>query len=155
MSTQNLRGMDFCRQNVYGVQLDLPGTWDWDIKNPPKSFCHGSFHHNKPYPHLSQTLTTRTPYTMCIDAMSSWKFLPTNTHIYFPLDSTFQPNWKAVTTGLTFMNTLCTRSERNLPILMENDKNHQITITKGRIGFSFLKWLIKMDPKPKNEFLTN
>ena len=41
-------------------------------------------------------------------------------------------------TGLSFINTLCTRSERNLPVLMENSKSHQITLTKGRIEFSSL-----------------
>ena len=39
---------------------------------------------------------------------------------------------------LSFINTLCTRSERNLPILMENNKNHRMTLPKGRIGFSSL-----------------
>ena len=31
---------------------------------------------------------------------------------------------------------LCTQSESKLPILLENNKNHQITLLKGRIGFS-------------------
>ena len=137
MKTQNLFGMDFCQQQVSGIHFDLPGI---GIKNPPKSICYGSFHQNKTYPHLSQILTIRTPYTMYIDAKRArcWKYWPTDTHIHFPLGSTFQPNRTAVATGLSFINTLCTRSESNLPILMQNNKNHQTRLPKGLIGFSFL-----------------
>ena len=146
MRTQNLLGMDFCQKQVSGIHFDLPGI---EIKNPPKSVCFGSFHQNKSYPHLSQILTIRTPYTMYIDAKSArcWKYSPIDTHIHFPPGSTFQPNRTAVATGLSFINTLCTRSECNLPILMENNKNHQITLPKGRIGFSSLDVVDRDEPK--------
>ena len=83
MRTQNLLGMDFCQKQVSGIHFDLPGI---EIKNPPKSICFGSFHQNKSYPHLSQILTIRTPYTMYIDAKSArcWKYSPIDTHIHFP-----------------------------------------------------------------------
>ena len=86
---------------------------------------------------------------MYIDAKSArcWKYSPTDTHIHFPPGSTFQPNRTAVATGLSFINTLCTRSECNLPILMENNKNHQITLPKGRIGFSSLDVVDRDEPK--------
>ena len=134
MRLQNLLGMDFCQKQVSGIDFDLPGI---EIKNPPKSICYGSFHQNKSYPHLSQILTIRTPYTMFIDTKSArcCKYAPTDTRIHFPLGSNFQPNRNAVATGLSFINTLSTPSESNLPILMENNKNHQITLPKGRIGF--------------------
>ena len=72
MRTQNLLGMDLCQKEVSGIDFDLPGI---EIKKPPKSICYGSFHQNKSYPHLSQFLTIRTPYTMCIEAKSArcWK----------------------------------------------------------------------------------
>ena len=146
MRTHNLLGMDFYQKQVSGIHFDLPGI---EIKNPPKSICYGSFHQNKPYPHLSQTLTIRTPYTMCIDATSAhyWKYFPTDTQIHFSLGPTFQPNQNAVATGLSFINTLCTRSELNLPKLMENNKNNQITLPKGRIGFSSLDVVDRDEPK--------
>ena len=148
MRTQNLLEMDFCQKQVSGFHFDLPGI---KIKNPPKLICNGSFHQNKSYPHLSQILTVRTPYTMYIDAKSArcWKYLPTDTHIHFPPGSTFQPNRTAVFTGLSFKNTLCTRSECNLPILMENNKNHQIRLPKGQIGFSSLDVVDRDEPKYK------
>ena len=86
---------------------------------------------------------------MCIDAKSArcWKYSPTDTLTHFPPCSTFQLNRNSVATGLSFMNTLCTRSGRSLPILMENNKNHQITLPKGRIGFSTLDVVDRDEPK--------
>ena len=146
MKTQNLLGMDFCQKQVSGIHFDLPGI---ELKNPPNSLCYGCFHQNKVYPHLSQILTIRLPYTMYIDAKSarSWKYSPEDSQIHFPPGSTFQPNRQAVSTGLSFVNTLCTRSEKNLPILMENNKNHQITLPRGRIGFSPLDVMDREEPK--------
>ena len=146
MRTQNLLGMDVPQKQVSGFHFDLPGI---EIKNPPKSICYGSFHQNKSYPHLSKILTIGTPYTIGIDAKSArcWKYSPTDSHIHFPPGSTFQPNRTAVATCLSFINTLCTRSERNLPILMENDQNHQITLPNGRIGFYSLDVVDRNEPK--------
>ena len=105
-------------------------------------------------------LTIRLPYTMYIDAKSArcWKNSPEDSQIHFPPGSTFQLNRQGVSTGLSFINTLCTRSEKNLPILMENNKNHQITLPRGRIGFSFLDVLDREEPKyqpPSPYELTN
>ena len=157
MRNQNLLVMDFCQKQVSGIQFDLPGI---EIKKPPKSLCYGSFHQNKSYPHLSQILTTRTPYTMYIDAKSArcWKYSPTDSHIHFPPGSTFQPNRTAVATGLSFLKILCTHSEDSLPIFMENNKNHQITIPKGRMGFSSFDVVDRDEPKyqiPSPYELTN
>ena len=68
MRTQNLPGMDSCQKQVSGIHFDLPGI---EMKNPPKTICYGSFHQNKSYPHLLQSLTIRTTYTMCVDAKSA------------------------------------------------------------------------------------
>ena len=118
MSNQNLLGMDFWQKQVSGNHFDLPGI---EIKNPPKSICYGSFHQNKSYRHLSRILTTRTPYTICIDTKSArcWKYSPTDAHIHFPPASTFQPYRNAVATGLSFVNTLCTRSEHTVKPVIE------------------------------------
>ena len=59
MRTQNLPEMDICQKQVSGIPFDLPGI---EIKNPPKSICYSRLHQNKSYPHLSQSLTIRTPY---------------------------------------------------------------------------------------------
>ena len=86
---------------------------------------------------------------MHFDAKSArcWKYSPEDSQIHFPPGSTFQPSRQAVSTGLSFVNTLCTRSEKNLPILMEINENHQITLPRGRIGFSSLDVLDREEPK--------
>ena len=118
MRTQNFLGIVFCQKQVFANHFDLPGI---AMKNPPKLICYGSFHQYKSYPHLSQSLTIRSPYTTCIDAKSarSWKYSPADTHTHFPPGSTFQLNRNAVASSLSFRNNSCTRSERSLPILME------------------------------------
>ena len=146
LRTQKLFGMDFCRKQVSGIHFDLPGT---EKKNPLKTICSCSFHQNKSHPQLSQISTIRNPYTFCIDAKIAlcWKYSLTDTHIHFPPGSTFQFNRNVVATGLSFINTLCTRSERSVPILMEKNENHQITLLKGRIGFSSFEVVDRDEPK--------
>ena len=128
MRAQNLLGMDFCEKQVSGDHFDLPGL---EIKNPPKSICYG-FHRNKSYLQLSKVLISRKPYTICFDAKSAlcWKYLPTDTHTHFPAVSNFQPNRNAVATGLSFINTLCTRSERNSRILIKKKQKSSDNTTK-------------------------
>ena len=142
---RGLFGISFCQKQVSGIHFDLPGT---EIKNPPKSFCYSSFRQNNSYSQSSPILTIRTPYTMCIEAKSGrcWNYLLTDTHIHFPRGSTFQTNRNAAATDLSFINTLCTRFEHNLPMLMENNKNHQARVPKGGIGFSSLDVVDRDEP---------
>ena len=67
-----------------------------------------------------------------------------------------RPNRRAVGTGLNFVNVLCTKFEKLLPILLENNKNHKITVTKGRMGFPSLDVKEKDEPKlPDTKSLWN
>ena len=94
-------------------------------------------------------LTIRTPHAMHIEANSArcWKYSPEDSHAHFLPGSIFHPNCNAVSTGLTFLIVLCTQPESTLPILMENNKNHQITLLMGRIGFSSLDVSNTDEPK--------
>ena len=123
MKTQNLLGMDFCQKQVSGIHCDLHRIAP---KEPPNTVCYASLHQNKSYSFFSQILTIRTPHAMHIEAKSArcWKYSPEDPHAHFPTGSTFHPYRKAVATGLSFVNVLCTQSESKLPILMENHKNH-------------------------------
>ena len=138
--------MDFFQKQVSGIHFDLPGI---ELKEPPSTVCYGSLHQNKSYPFTSQILTIRTPHAMHIEAKSArrWKHFPEDPHAHFPPGSTFHPNLNAVATELSFVNVLWFRSESKLPILMENNKNHQITLSEGRIGFSSLDVSDKDEPK--------
>ena len=85
---------------------------------------------------------------MHIEAKSArcWKYSLEDPHAHFAPGSTFHPNRNAVAM-LSFVNVLCTQSESKLPILMENNKSHKITLPKGRIGFSSLDVSDKDEPK--------
>ena len=146
MKTQNLLGMDFCQKQVSGNHFELPGI---ELREPPNTVCYGSLHQNKSYPFISRILTIRTPHAMHIEAKSArcWKYSPEDPHAHFPPGSTFQPNRNAIATGLSFVNVLCTQPESKLPFIMEINKNHQITLPKGRIGFSSLDISDKDEPR--------
>ena len=137
MKTQNILGMDFCQKQVSGILFDLPGN---ELKEPRSTVSCGSLHQNKSYFFFSQILILRTLHAMHIEAKSArcWKYSPEDPHAHFPPGSTFHPNRHAVATGLSFVNVLFTQSESKLLIVKENNKNHQITLPKGRIGFSSL-----------------
>ena len=137
MKTQKLLGMDFCQKQVSGIHFDLTGI---EFKEPPNTVCYESLHLNKSSPFIWQILKKRTPHAMHVEAKSArcWKYSPEDPHAHFPPGSTFRPKRSAVATGLSFVNVLCTQSESKLPILMESNRNHQITLPKRRIGFSSL-----------------
>ena len=146
MKTQNLLGMEFCQKQVSGIHFDLPGI---EPKEPPNTVCYGSLHRNKSYPFISQFLTIQTPHALHIEAKSTkcCKFSPEDPHAHFPPGSAFHPNLNVVAAGLSFVIVLCTQSESKLPILLKNNKNHQITLPKGRIGFSSSDISDKDEPK--------
>ena len=146
MKTQNLLEMDFCQNQASGIHFNLPGS---ELQQPPRTFCYGSLHQNKTFSHVSRILTVRLIYTTHVDAKSArcWKYSPGDPKSLLPSGSIFQPNRVAVSTGLVFVNIMCTQSGPILPILMETNKNHQITLPKGRIGFSSLDPADKEEPK--------
>ena len=146
MKTQNLLGLDFCQNQASEIYFDVTGI---ELTQPPKTFCYGSLHQNKTFPYLSRILTVRLPYTMHVDTKSTrcWKYSPGDPKSLFPPGSPFQPNREAMSTGRISVNLICTQLEPTLPILIENNKNHQITLPKGRIGFSSLNVIDKEEPK--------
>ena len=146
MKTQNLLGMNFCKEQINRIHFDLPGI---ELKKPSNTFCYGSLQLNKLFPFVSQILTIRIPYSMYIDPKTTrcFKYAPQDPNKSFPPGSTFLPNRKAVSSGLNFINILCTRFEKTLPIVMENNKNHIITLVKGKIGYSLLDVIDHEFPK--------
>ena len=146
MKTLNLIGMDFCQNQASGIHFDLPSI---ELRQPPNTLCYGSLYQNKIFPYVSRSLMVRLLYTMHVDAKSArcWKYSPGDPKSLFSPGSTFQPNREAVATSLTFVNIISTQPEPTLPILIENNKNRQITLPKGRIGFSSLDVADKEEPK--------
>ena len=46
-----------------------------------------------------------------------------------------------------FINTVCTQKEKTLPILIENHKNHPITLNKGIIGYAVCDLVLSRDTR--------
>ena len=94
----------------------------------------------KPYTFVSRTHTIKLHNQIHIDAKTSrvWIHTSEDRSKNFPPGTTFVPHRHSVKTGIDFVNILCTQSKTYLPILMENNKNHQITLNKRVIGYSSL-----------------
>ena len=77
---------------------------------------------------------------MHVDAKTArvYKYRLESEQTNFAPGTTFIPHQKVANSGLDFVNLLCTQSEEYLPTLMENSKNHQITLDKGILGYSAL-----------------
>ena len=53
--------------------------------------------------------------------------------------------------GLVFFNVLCAHSETYLPLWVEDNRNHQITVEKGLLGYSFLDLLDNARPNTRSK----
>ena len=144
--TANLLGIEFCRKYISKLHFDIPAL---ELKDTPNTICYGSLCATKPYPYLSLIRAIRIPHQIHIDAKTSrvYKYQPEDEQTNFASGTTFIPHQKVANSGLDFVNVLCTQSEQYLPILMENNKNHQITLDKGILGYSSLDILDFERPK--------
>ena len=135
--TSNLLGIDFCRQYVSKLHFEKPAI---ELKDTANAIGYGNICSTKPYPFISKIHTIRTPHQTHIDAKTSrvWKYSSEDKSKSFTPGTTFNPHRHSVKSGLEFVNVLCTQSENYLPILMENNRNHQITLNKGVIGYPSL-----------------
>ena len=135
--TPNLLGIEFCRHYVSKLRFEIPAV---EIKNTANAICYGSMCSTMPHTFVSKVHTIKTPHQTHFDAKTSrfWKYSSENKSEKFPPETTFVSHRHSVKSGLDFVNLLCTQSKNYLPSLMENYRNHQITLNKGVIGYSSL-----------------
>ena len=98
---------------------------------------------------MSLIKTIRILHQIHIDAKTSRVYIyrPEDGQTNFAPGTILIPHQKVANSGLDFVNILCAQSEEYLPILMENNKNHQITLDKGTLGYSALDILDFEQPK--------
>ena len=93
--------------------------------------------------------TVWIPHRIHVDAKTScvYKYRPEGEQTTFAPGTTFIPHQKVANTGLDFVNILRAQSEEYLNILMEYNKNHQINLDKGILGYSAFNILDFERPK--------
>ena len=135
--SSNPLGIEFCRQYVSKLHIEIP---EIKLKNTANAICYGNMCSTKCYPFVSKIHTIRTPHQIHINAKTSrlWKYSSEEKSKSFPPGTTFNTHPQSVKSGLDFVNILFTQSKNYLPILMENNRNQQITLNKGVIGYSSL-----------------
>ena len=131
--TANLLGIKLCRKYISKLHFDLLAL---RLKDTPIAICYGSLCATEPYPYLSLIKAIRIPHQIHIDAKTSrvYKYRAEDERTSFAPGTTFIPHQKVAASGLDFVNVLCTQSEEYQPILMEKNKNHQITL--DTLGYS-------------------
>ena len=107
----------------------------------------------KAYPFVSKIHTIRTPHQIHIDAKTSrvWKYSSEDKSKNFPPGNTFVPYRHSVKSGLDFVTVLCTQSKNSLPILMDNNRNHQITLKKELLAIPHSVYPTVIDPNIRLE----
>ena len=135
--TSNPHGIDSCRQYVSKLDFEIPAI---ELKKTVNAICYGNMCSRKPCTFVSKIHTIKTTHQIQIDAKTSrvWKYLSEDKPKSFPPGTTFDRHRHSVKSGLHFVNVLCTQSETSLPILVENNRNYQIALNKGDIGYSSL-----------------
>ena len=121
--------MEFCRQYVSNLHFEVTVI---ELKNVANAICYGNMCSKKPYPFVSKIHTIRTPHEVHVDAKTSRvrEYLSKDSSKSFQSGTTFVLHRHSVNSGLKFVNVLCTESHSDVPILMENNRNHQITLNK-------------------------
>ena len=133
MKTQNLAGMDFGQNQVSGTPFGNP---EGKAGNLLMYFCWGSFQQKKPSLQLSQFKTVRVPYTMSFDAIMPDVGSNFRTMLkHFTHQDVHSTPSESRGYGWIIENLLQTSSERSFSQLMEDKKNHRLSIRKRQSGF--------------------
>ena len=122
--TVNLLGIDFCHLFLRALFFDIPAV---ELKSEDGVISYGLLINDKEYPNVSKKETIRLKDPLYISHRSS-KLYKHTAETYFKKGTTFLPHKDTCKTGLTFMNTICVQTEYKLPILIENQQDHPVTI---------------------------
>ena len=133
--TSNLLGVDFCHTFLKALYFDIPAV---ELKTSDKGvLSYGSLNNEKEYPQVSKLNAVIIHQPLYIPPKSTFLYKhKCSEQDIFPKGTSFVPNRTTVKTELCFINTICTKNEKQIPLLIENHKNHQVTLNKGIIGFT-------------------
>ena len=129
--TSNLIGVDFCHIFFKALYFDIPAV---ELKEHTGVISYGTLNMEKQYPQVSDIEAIILFQPLYIQARSTYLYKHQNTDLCYPKGTSFLPHKKTVKTELVFINTVCTQKEKTLPILLENHKNHPVTLNKGITG---------------------
>ena len=137
--TSNLIGIDFCHNYLKALYFDIPAV---ELKDEKGVLSYGSLNNEKEYPQVSKIDAVILPQPLYIPPKSTYLYKhkvcggDANSGKLFSKGTSFVPHRTTIKTELVFINTICTKPEKSIPLLVENHKNHQITLNKGLIGFT-------------------
>ena len=131
----NILGIDFCHTFLESLIFGIPAV---ELKGKEKGvLSYGSLNNEKEYPQVSQINAVIITQPLYIPPKSTFLYKHKSPLSYpYAKGTSFVPHKNTIKTELVFINTICTKNEKQIPLLIENHKNHQITLNKGLIGFT-------------------
>ena len=130
-NTANLLGVDFCHLFLKAVNFDIPAV---ELKSKEDVISYGLMNNDKEYPNVSKIVSINLKEPFFIPAYLYKHLAEQNS--YFKKGTIFLLHKKTSKTELVFKNTVCTQNEQSLPILIENQKDHPVTLNKCELGYA-------------------
>ena len=131
--TANLLGVDFCHLFLKALYFDIPAV----ELNSKGVISYGLMNNDKEYPNVSKIVSINLKEPLFIPARSTYLYKHlAEPNSYFEKGTTFLPHKNTTKTELVFINTVCTQIEQSLPILIENQKDHPVTLNKCVLGYA-------------------
>ena len=132
--TANLLGVDFCHLFLKALYFDIPAV---ELKSKEGAISYGLMNNDKEYPKVSKIVSSNLKEPLFIPARSTYLYKHlAEPNSYFEKGTTFLPHKNTAKTDLVFINTVCTQIEQSLPILIENQKDHPVTLIKCVLGYA-------------------
>ena len=132
--TANLLGVDFCHLFLKALYFDIPAV---ELKSKEGVISYGLMNNDKEYPNVSKIVSINLKEPLFIPARSTYLYKHlAEPNSYFEKGTKFLPHKNTTKTELVFINTVCTQIEQSLPILIENQKDHPVTLNKCVLGYA-------------------
>ena len=135
--TSNFLGVGFCHTLLKALCFDIPAV---EPKASDKGvLSYGSLNNEKENPQVSKMNAVIIHQPLYIPPKSTFLYKhKCNEQDIFPNGNSFVPNRTTVITELCFINTICTKKEKQIALLIENNKSNQVTLNKGITGFIYM-----------------
>ena len=130
--TANLLGVDFCHLFLKALYFDIPAV---ELKSKEGVVSYGLMNNDNEYSNVSKIVSINLKEPLFIPARSTYLYKHSAKPIsYFERATIILPHKNTTKTELVFINTVCTQIEQSLPVLIENQKDHPVTLNKCVLG---------------------
>ena len=130
--TANLLGVEFFHLFLKTLYFVIPAV---ELRSKEGVISYGLMNTDKEYPNVSKNVAINLKEPLFIPVRSTYLIKHSaEPSPYFEKRTTFLTHMKTTKTELVFINTVLTQIEQSLPIVIENQKDHPVTLNKCVLG---------------------